>query len=75
MKLRKVNINYKVDGWVTTCNTCGSEYDFNMKDTILSNGEKYVQCPNCGDWHKVSVTPHKYNPLNTNILNMDNLKI
>jgi hypothetical protein len=46
-----------------------------MKDTILSNGEKYVQCPNCGDWHKVSVTPHKYNPLNTNILNMDNLKI
>ncbi len=72
MKLRKVNINYKIDGWVTTCHTCGSEYGFTMKDTILSNGEKYVQCPHCGDWHKVSVTPHRYDPLNKNILNMNN---
>ena len=67
MNLRKANINYKIDCWVTTCYTCGSEYDFTMKDTILSNEYKYVQCPYCGDWHRVSVTPHRYDTLNNNI--------
>ena len=69
-KLRKVNLNYKVDSWVMKCNTCGSDFEFEMIDTHISNDNKYVQCSRCGDWHKITVKPHKYDPSNRNILIM-----
>ena len=69
MKLIKANLNYKKQGWVTTCSTCGSELHFTMKDTHLHiygddrQKEYFIQCPWCGDWIKANVEPTKYDPL------------
>lgn len=75
MELIKANINYKPQGWVTTCRTCGSEFSFTMKDTYLHvhgmdcQKEYFVQCPYCGAWIKANVEPIKYDPLNKSFEN------
>ena len=69
MRLIKANIDYKKQGWVTTCRTCGSEIQFTMKDTHLyvygidCKKEYFIQCPWCGAWIKTNVEPIQYDPL------------
>ena len=69
MQLIKANLDYKPQGWVTTCRTCGSEIQFTMKDTHLHvygqdcKKEYFVQCPYCGAWIKANVEPIKYDSL------------
>lgn len=70
MELIRANLNYKPQGWVTTCRTCGSEFSFTMKDTHLyafgkdCDPEYWIQCPYCGAWSRTSIEPSKYDPLN-----------
>jgi len=61
MEVRKVNVEYVLPQWFTTCSECKSELVFSRKDTVMHtysvDGKRhfFIQCPICGKWQKTHI--------------------